>query len=629
MASVSTSAPARPRPAPEEARAPAPRRRRDRSRLLLLVPVALLAVIAWDLRWANEDGFIYFRIVDNLLNGHGPVFNVGERVEAYTSPAWLALLTVAGGALAMVDLEYVAVALGVAVSAFGLYAAARAALSLLRQRGGEGLALPLGALVVACVPPFWDYSTSGLETSLVFAWLGGTFWALVALNGRRRQAGAAGIAPRARAGRAVIAVAVLVGLGPLVRPDLALFAAGFMVALVAVAGPLRRRAVAGLLGAAVALPLLYQVFRMGYFAALLPNTALAKEAGLTFWARGLDYLGNFVLTYLLWIPLAVLLVVWGAAVRRDVRSGDRRTAVLAAAPVACAIVHGVYVVKLGGDYMHGRMLLPTAFALVLPVAVVPAGRRLWLVPALAVVPWAAVCAIALRAPAEPGAPGVNAGDIRYLDQRRKQKTTPGHPHPVRLEDHAVLPYPQPYIGTVLRGMAERGRAVVVDSRDDALRPEGVPIPARTPLALAGVEPLPSARARVVAWTGSIGRVGYAAGPEVRLVDRLGLADPLGARVEMLDRKGANAGHEKDLPAEWALARFADPAALARHPVYGDNVRVDEARQALGCPDLRRLIAATNDPLTPRRFLDNVLAAPSLASLRFPADPLLARDELCR
>ena len=31
-------------------------------------------------------------IAGNLVAGHGPVFNLGERVEAYTSPAWLALL---------------------------------------------------------------------------------------------------------------------------------------------------------------------------------------------------------------------------------------------------------------------------------------------------------------------------------------------------------------------------------------------------------------------------------------------------------------------------------------------------------------------------------------------------------
>ncbi len=48
-------------------------RRVDRAVALCLVPAALLAIAGWRLRWVNEDGFIYLRIVDNLLAGHGPV----------------------------------------------------------------------------------------------------------------------------------------------------------------------------------------------------------------------------------------------------------------------------------------------------------------------------------------------------------------------------------------------------------------------------------------------------------------------------------------------------------------------------------------------------------------------------
>ena len=49
----------------------------------------------------------------------------------------------------------------------------------------------------------------------------------------------------------------------------------------------------------------YQVFRMGYYAALVPNTALAKAAGGSRWSQGWYYLGNFVLPYGLYVPLAV------------------------------------------------------------------------------------------------------------------------------------------------------------------------------------------------------------------------------------------------------------------------------------------------------------------------------------
>src|SRR5205085_6153963 len=106
--------------------------------------------------------------------------------------------------------------------------------------------------------------------------------------------------------RLVTLVAVVIGLGPLVRPDFLIFSVAFMAALVTIAGrPVGRRGVR-LIAAAVALPLAYQVFRMGYYASLVPNTALAKEAGGTYWSQGLRYLGDFVGPYVLPLPLAAL-----------------------------------------------------------------------------------------------------------------------------------------------------------------------------------------------------------------------------------------------------------------------------------------------------------------------------------
>ena len=64
-------------------------RRLDPSLLLALVPVLILVVVGWELRWVNEDGFIYFRVVDNLLAGDGPVFNAGSGSRPIRArPGW-------------------------------------------------------------------------------------------------------------------------------------------------------------------------------------------------------------------------------------------------------------------------------------------------------------------------------------------------------------------------------------------------------------------------------------------------------------------------------------------------------------------------------------------------------------
>lgn len=43
-------------------------------------------------RWISDDGLIVLRTVRNLEAGNGPVFNVGERVEANTSTLWQYLI---------------------------------------------------------------------------------------------------------------------------------------------------------------------------------------------------------------------------------------------------------------------------------------------------------------------------------------------------------------------------------------------------------------------------------------------------------------------------------------------------------------------------------------------------------
>ena len=40
----------------------------------------------------DEDAFIYFRCVENAINGYGYSFNPGEKIEACSSLSWFFLL---------------------------------------------------------------------------------------------------------------------------------------------------------------------------------------------------------------------------------------------------------------------------------------------------------------------------------------------------------------------------------------------------------------------------------------------------------------------------------------------------------------------------------------------------------
>ncbi|TKK89222.1 hypothetical protein FDA94_09770 [Herbidospora galbida] len=550
----------------------------------LAVPVAVLAAAGWRRRWATEDAFINFRVVAVTRHGRQPfAFNRGERVEAATSPLWSAMLVGLDATLGRyVALEWLAVGAGLGLSVLGLAAATAASARLVRHLGPVR-PWPAGALVLAALPPFWDFATSGLETGLTFGWLGGCQWLLT-----RRYTDAPGGRPRP-ASPAVDWLPVLLGLGPLIRPDLTLFSAAFLTTQLSLSRP----GVAGsarTIGVALAVPAAYQLFRMAYFAATVPNTALVKEAGHNNWRRGLAYLDNHATPYLLAVPGALVAGWAGRWLAGSAPAGDRRLLVLLGAPAAGALLHAAFVVRVGGDFMHGRLLLPATFGLFMVAAALPTGAVGWMVPA-ALAAWAAACGLRLRAPDRPRGRWSGIVDERAWWQRES-----GHPHPVTLDDHSRVASAR--TGRRARQLAAQGADVLVriDDQEHALAPgSGVVLESIT-----------------------IGLGSVAAGPHVHVIDVLGLADAVGSRIPA--DPAARIGHQKRLPPALVLARLAlADEGDAGLPADVDPATLAAARRLLRQPAVTRLLAATQDPLTLTRALRNVHQAVALTRLRVDID----------
>src|SRR4051794_40292183 len=109
---------------------------------LLLAPIVFLLLMGWVRRWVEEDAFLNFRVVDQIRAGHGPVFNVGERVEIFTSTLWLAMLTVARTVLPFVKIEYLSIAGGLLLTGLGLWWAERGAAVLWRSSSEQAGSSP-------------------------------------------------------------------------------------------------------------------------------------------------------------------------------------------------------------------------------------------------------------------------------------------------------------------------------------------------------------------------------------------------------------------------------------------------------------------------------------------------------
>jgi hypothetical protein len=321
------------------------------------------------LAWVCDDAFISFRYADNLVHGLGLVFNAGERVEGYSNFLWTV-----GVALGMglgVDPEPWTIAWGVF-----FYAATIALLCALRRplaegRGRGGLGLPLAGLLAAVHGDWNVYATSGLETSC--------FTFLVTL------AYALAITPAAPAWTAGLVVALVA----LTRPDGIVFVPFFILYMV-LARP--RRMQSGLESASgfLVLWLPYIVWRVGYYREFFPNTYYAKSAALAWWSQGWLYVRVYFIKYwtlALAIPLA--LAAWiipqrmggrALAYRPTARSPEESPLSAAGGgpvpgPIVLAAFLAVgftlYVMRVGGDFMYARMLIPATpfYIIVLEFAV--------------------------------------------------------------------------------------------------------------------------------------------------------------------------------------------------------------------------------------------------------------------
>jgi arabinofuranosyltransferase len=567
---------------------------------------ALCALLGWQYRWTADDAFINYRAIRNLLAGNGMVFNAGQRIEVTTSPLWGYVLALLDVVVPGTGMEWISVWGGIALSVTGVVLGCLGCLRLQDRLQQPGLMIPFGAVVFLALPPVWDFITSGLETGLAFAWLGASWWGLT------------GLALADRDKRRPVWLLVTIGLGPLIRPDLAVVtvALALYVVLTADRSWLRR----GLdLAMAAALPVAYEVYRMGYYGLLVPNTAVAKESTRSLWARGLTYLSDFTGPYLLAIPAVVVAGALGLSLW-DMR--DRRRVVgLVATFLAAGSVHVLLVVRVGGDFMHGRLLLPGVMMALLPVFLIRLTRRRVaitgaLVAVVAV--WAAACLSSLRVD-YPASIGPNG----FADERGWYSAAAGLPNPVTLADHtraALAPY-----GDNVQELQENGRDVVVaQAGPPYLSPPDFPV----------LELGPSTGG-VVFLVGNAGFYGYDAGLDVVVTDFYGLADPIGAHMEAPAPR--RPGHEKRIPLEYLIAMYGE-GDFAGAPVVDvlidpgyaavDAADVAAARAVLRCGEVAELLAATSDELTPGRFWDNLTGSVARTDMRLLADPQAERRRVC-
>jgi arabinofuranosyltransferase len=286
-------------------------------------------------RDAVDDAYISFRYADNLVAGHGLVFNPGERVEGYTNFLWTVLL-----ALFMrmgVSASASSIVLG---GAFGLATLWLVYRFCQMEWPDRPVVAVVGMLCLAVDGSFALWAVSGMETSMF------SFLVLAAVTCHVWEW---------KTDKPGFLSGAVAALAAMTRPE------GLLVFVVLMGHQLLARLVVqrrlpvvadvAKAGAFVTLYLPYYLWRYYYYGFLLPNTFYAKVAVGDATAqirRGLSHTATFGRLHLSWLlPLIAAVPIV-----------KRRISFWLTACLAVLLTYMAYITYVGGDWSVGRFFVP-------------------------------------------------------------------------------------------------------------------------------------------------------------------------------------------------------------------------------------------------------------------------------
>ena len=307
--------------------------------------------------WMSDDAYITLRTVSNFVQGLGPNFNPGERVQTFTHPLWFLLLIPTHALSGEGYYSTLLLSFFVSLATIGVF------YKFLARTPQQAL-FGIGALILSKASI--DYSSAGLENPLSHFCLALFFVFLFKEEITTR-----------RLLYATLAAAFVT----LTRFDLILFVVApltFIVFQTWRAQSKQRAKIFLALAIGFAPLLLWLAFSLWYYGMLLPNTYYAKtpaNVSLSMWlAQGANYFQNSLRVD----PITLTLTACGiffAVYSRNFK-------LVSIALGICFYL--LYVLKIGGDFMSGRFFTAALFCALVILARVELLANLKLLAPLAV-----------------------------------------------------------------------------------------------------------------------------------------------------------------------------------------------------------------------------------------------------
>jgi arabinofuranosyltransferase len=302
-----------------------------KSKLTVLVIIAIFVVHAISLNFTQDDAFISYRYVKNLINGHGLVFNPKERVEGYTNFLWIIILSI----FTKFDLDIIVVSkiLGVTSGCIALFFLYKIS-TLFFQKGNRSPDSVLAwfftlspSLLLASNSAFAYWSISGLESAFfVMAVLLSVYFYFTSQR----------------------LMIVSSALSTLIRPEGVLVFAIIMLHKLFFKKDKLKDCLFSL-ASFIILLLPFLSFKLLYYGDILPNSFYAKTGfSLEYIKSGLEYFWIFLKHYGLWGILYLLPILFYKSLN------DKQKLFL-----LFAYIYTLYVILIGGDVLKvHRFFLP-------------------------------------------------------------------------------------------------------------------------------------------------------------------------------------------------------------------------------------------------------------------------------
>jgi arabinofuranosyltransferase len=300
------------------------------NRLPTFVLLLFYSVLVLRNAWISDDAMITFRVIENFLAGYGLGYNPYMRVQVFTHPLWMFLISFVYFIERLFvpsapnALFYVTLFLSLLFSCLAIF-------FLLTRISGPGV-LPLGmtVLILSLSSGFIDFSTSGLENPLTNFLL--VVFVIIYLAESPN----------------LLLLSFVSSLITLNRMDVFVLVAPALLYAWWSSNQRKNDLVNILIGL---LPMiLWELFSLFYFGFPFPNTAYAKlNTGISnnsLMLKGFDYILNSIN----WDPILFFTIGLAGVVLFTER--NRKFVLL----FAGVMLYILYVIKIGGDFMSGRFL---------------------------------------------------------------------------------------------------------------------------------------------------------------------------------------------------------------------------------------------------------------------------------